>query len=145
MSTQFLGLMLIGVYSFFLCISAGFWYYGTELQNAGVIPSNNNGLIDRSLDFNRLNTTYSTDVKNYTNSNAFNPSLIFGDFGAGVTNFVKLISEKATAAGTLLSGGIVVQMLQKLGFPSSFQLIVQVIILGFGAAGALIYYISGRQ
>lgn len=134
MSTQFLGLMLMGVYFFFLCVSAGFWYYGKELENAGILNSNNNPILNQSLNLTELRGNFSSTVSGYQSGNAFNPALIFGDFGRGVTEFVKVVS-----------GGYAMDMMQKLGFSQSFQTIMQVLVVGFGAAGALIYYISGRQ
>lgn len=131
---MFIAHALLGVYMFCLCISAGFWYLGTELANAGIVSAAN-PIIDRSLDLQALNNTLSGDVQDFQDDqNAWDVTLIFGNFFSGATNFMKIIS-----------GGYLMDLLVKFGFPESMQLIVQVVIIGFGAFAALIYYVSGRQ
>jgi hypothetical protein len=125
--------MLISVYLFFLCVSAGFWYFGVELQRAGVFTEGNNPAIDRSLNFTTLNNNFNSTAEGYEGGAGFNPAFIFGDFGKAITEFMNVVT-----------GGYAVQMLGKLGFPESMQTIVQTIVVGFGSIGALIYLISGR-
>lgn len=123
----------MSVYFFFLCISAGFWYFGKELENSGIVTEGNNPILGRSLDFDEVNTGFNSTAAGYEGGAGFNPSFIFGDFGKGITEFMNIVS-----------GGYVLQMMTKLGFPQSFQTIMQVLVMGFGAIGALVYYISGR-
>lgn len=117
--------MLIGAYLFILCVNGALWFLGNAFGLDTV-----SGL---SLNFTSLNTNLTNQGKEFGEDGGFNPELIFGDFGKGITQFWQLIS-----------GGFLMEFMERLGLDSNFILPMQVTVVGFLGVIAGIYYISGR-
>ncbi|MEO9319688.1 MAG: hypothetical protein ABI361_03345 [Nitrososphaera sp.] len=132
---QWLAHSLLGVYLFILCISGGMYFLGTEFQNAGILNANNNGLLERSLDMQFYRNQYNQTTANLSGGNygGFNPLFVYGDPLVGASQFFGIIS-----------GGILVQMEEKMAFPQSFLTVTQVAVLGMPGVSALMYYLSNR-
>jgi hypothetical protein len=108
---------------FALCLAGGMWFFGSEL---GIIA-----IQDRSLDLETLEHNYNTTAHDYQTS-PFNITLIFGDFGRAITNFMSAVASND-----------IQNLIQRWGLAQSFLFIV-IVILGFCVVCTLIYLVSGR-
>lgn len=117
--------ILFALYLFIFCVNLGFYFIGNSFGISSISQ--------RSIDFNELNNTLKTRGENFE-TNAFDPTFIFGDFGKGAGEF-----------WDLLSGGYVLETFGNMGFSEFFIFPLQVIFFGFLLLGGLVYYISGRQ
>lgn len=117
--------IVVALFMFMLCINGGFWFIGNALG----IP----GIAVYSTDFETLNQTYGNQANEFEDDGGFNPALIFGDFGRGITVFMELISGKYVLA-----------TMTNFGLSESFILPIQVIV-GFMTVVSLVYLVSGRQ
>lgn len=119
--------MVLSAQVFVICISAGMYFFGTELGISKIT--------DYSLNMAALNDTFKRQAEEYDQSDeggGFNIIFVFGDFTKAITQFMQIVT-----------GHYVFNMMEKFGFAQSFVVGTQV-IFGLGVVGSLIYLISGR-
>jgi hypothetical protein len=131
---QWVAGILLSTYFFLLLVNGAFWWFGTELENAGLINPFNNPIKDKGDGFIEQGTQFNDTINSFEGGGGFNPIFLFGDFGKGVTAFFQAVS-----------GGYVMDTLGRLGMSEVFQTYMQIVVLGFLGVGTLIYYISGRS